>query len=1418
MMRSSIVFGSQPRSVIVGDLNNDHQLDIVVANSGTNTIGIFMANNNGTFTNQITYSTGVDSHPYSIAISDFNNDTYLDIVVANYGINSLGIFLGNKNGTVKNQTLLSLDSSRPIFIDVADFNKDNRMDIVIVNNGSNTISILLGYGNGSFQNQITYSTDYDSLPTSLTIADLNNDNQLDIAVANYGTNNIGIFFGYDNGSFSNQRTYTTTRNSKPSSIAVGDFNNDKQLDIVVTNYGTGNIGIFFGYDNGSFLPQIIYALHSHSYPQYITVGDMNNDNQLDLIIIDSINGQIHIIPGYGNGSFASITTYDSISGSNPFGAALGDFNNNNQSDLVVVNYGTNDVLILNDYFIKPSTRQINYDVGTQGTTNLVTFGDFNSDHIPDIISYQEQTLIILLGFSNGTFGNEITIFIGNQSNIQYLYVEDLNNDNLADIIIADGGYHGVDVLLGYGNGSFTEMTTYPSRVDSFLWLLAVGDLNQDNQLDIVFTDTQYNDVGILFGDGTGTFSNEILYTVDTGSPTYGLAVDDINNDNYTDIVVGHSSSSLTILFGYGDGTFIIMGTFSTNMNSRTNSLILADLNRDNDLDIVVANPFTDNFAVFLGYGDGNFADPTIYSSGSASEPYHLMVTDFNNDNISDIAVASYGNSAVLIFYGFGNGSFQLTRTYSTGFASKPFDINAVYFNDDKQLEIIVALEGIGAIGVLTEYKAAKFINQTKYSTGSAPKPLSVATGNFNNDNRPDIVVANAGTGDLSILFGTNNDTFDMEIIYRIGTDSQPQYVITCDINKDNQTDIISVNLQMNSISLILGYGNGSFAEQMIYPTGSGSNPYAISSGDLNNDTQLDLVVANTGTNNIGIFFGFNYRSFLYQTIPLSNSRSGSRGIVVSDFNNDNYPDIAAIYFSTSRLDILLGYGNGSFTVINSYLAGFFSSLNGIAADDFNNDNQSDLVIVSIGSDSIGVFLGYGNGSFAHFKRFSAGNNSFPISVINGDLNNDGRLDIVTANYGSETVGILLGYGNGTFSIVNIYSTGKGSTPNAVTLGDFNDDDRLDIAAANYGTDCIGVFLGYGDGTFTNQRIFSSGYRSSPLSITIGDFNRDNKVDIAVANFRRNDLGILLGYGDGTFADVTSYSTGDGSTPYQIGIGDFNNDNISDIAVANYGTSNMVVLFGFGDGTFLLGIGYSTGIGSEPWSLAIGDFNRDGRLDIAVANYLANNIGLFLGYGIQPLAGITLYDAGTGSQPHSVAIGNFNNDVWLDIVVANYGTNNVGILLGRSNTKFQDLSIYSTGKDSAPYSVAIADFNNDTYLDIVIINSNTDNIYILFGYGNGTFRIGTTYSTGTRAHPHAIAISDFNNDNIWDIVITNTGTSNIYFLYGYGNGTFGNASSRSLDYGYLPNSVATQDLNGDGWIDIVIACYGTNHVETLIKMC
>lgn len=191
-MRLSTGDRSKPNSVVTGDFNSDNQIDIAIINSGTNQLGIFLKNTYGFFSNQVTYST--DSVPLSAAIGDFNNDSLLDIVVANYQSSTIGVFLGCGNGSfLKQKTFSTGANSRPNAIAVGDFNNDHTADIIFTNNGTNSIGVLLGFGNGTFDDMESFSTDYGSFPFLICVGDFNNDKKLDVGVANKGFDSMKVF-------------------------------------------------------------------------------------------------------------------------------------------------------------------------------------------------------------------------------------------------------------------------------------------------------------------------------------------------------------------------------------------------------------------------------------------------------------------------------------------------------------------------------------------------------------------------------------------------------------------------------------------------------------------------------------------------------------------------------------------------------------------------------------------------------------------------------------------------------------------------------------------------------------------------------------------------------------------------------------------------------------------------------------------------------------------------------------------------------------------------------------------------------------------------------------------------------------------------------------------------------------------------
>lgn len=800
--RSVTMSSSHPRCITVGDMNNDHQMDIIVANSGTSIIGLMFSNVDGTFEELETISTHIRSRLYSIVVTHLNNDQYLDIVVAYYDTNNIGIFFGYGNGRFNEENKVSVGCSHPFFVTIAHLNNDNQTDLIIANYDIDSISILLGYGNGSFKDQIIYSTDYDSHPSSIEVADLNEDNQLDLVVTNSGTNNLVIYLGYGNGRFAKEILYAIIDHSNPTSLVIADLNNDHQLDIGVANNGTGTIGIFLGYGNGSFQSEISYSLGFNSHPQFITSGYFNKDNILDLAIIDSKNDQIDILLGDENVRFAMLTRYDTISNSNPIWMSVIDVNNNNQSDVVIVLHDSNSIVVLIDYLFEPSARQTNYGVQQAKHEGLVAISDLNNDSILDIVFEEEDKLSILFGLGNGSFNGDKISSIEN-ARTQYICVEDLNNDNQSDIIELSRLNDRIDIFIGYGNGTFAPMKSHSTGIDSNPVWMSLGDVNDDHILDIVCANTGFHSRSVFLGHVDGTFDRGMHFVTMNPFPVHSVALGDINNDNHLDAVVVDKGGKLTCFFGVGNGSFIFEKEYIVNsMGTVLFSVALAHFNDDKYLDVVVADTFDNNIAILLGYANGMFGRARYYPTGSASQPYYVIIADLNNDHISDIATTNVGNDEVVVFYGQGNGSFQLSRIYSTGFGSKPYGMAIDDLNNDKQLEIVVGLSNTAYVAVLTEYIAAKFVEQTIYSAGSALYSVSVAVNDFDNNNQSDIVVANSGTNNFHVLFGSKNGIFDTTMTYSIDIHTQPRSVITCHINGDNYIDIVSVNLVSVLLSMM----------------------------------------------------------------------------------------------------------------------------------------------------------------------------------------------------------------------------------------------------------------------------------------------------------------------------------------------------------------------------------------------------------------------------------------------------------------------------------------------------------------------------------------------------------------------------------------------------------------------------------------
>ena len=358
---------------------------------------------------------------------------------------------------------------------------------------------------------------------------------------------------------------------------------------------------------------------------------------------------------------------------------------------------------------------------------------------------------------------------------------------------------------------------------------------------------------------------------------------------------------------------------------------------------------------------------------------------------------------------------------------------------------------------------------------------------------------------------------------------------------------------------------------------------------------------------VGLVYSFGFKPMVSYTVGNS---TGPYAVDVGDFNNDNYIDIVVGNYDGQSVGILLGNGNGTFLPTKTTFIGYNTDPIAMDVGDFNNDLQLDTVVVNLNNANMVVLLGNGDGTFRVQKSVSTGGSSYPSGVVVGYLDKDNLLDLAIANSGNDRVLVYTGYGNGTFRSQRTLQPGGGSEPNAVVMGDLNKDNNTDLVIANYGTNKVSVFLGYGNSSFRTQMTFTTG--AGPSWIDVADFNGDNNLDVAVINMDANTIGIFLGIGNGTLSTQTTYSISNSSSTYFFTIADVNNDGQKDIVIPNSIVDTIGILLGRGDGTFQAETTLSTGQGSGPSALVVADFNRDNIADIAVANHDSDEVGVFLG--------------------------------------------------------------------------------------------------------------------------------------------------------------------------------------------------------------
>jgi hypothetical protein len=330
----------------------------------------------------------------------------------------------------------------------------------------------------------------------------------------------------------------------------------------------------------------------------------------------------------------------------------------------------------------------------------------------------------------------------------------------------------------------------------------------------------------------------------------------------------------------------------------------------------------------------------------------------------------------------------------------------------------------------------------------------------------------------------------------------------------------------------------------------------------------------------------------------------------------------------------------------------------------------------------------------------------------GDFNGDGKLDIASANNGSDDVTVLLGDGAG--GLTSHFTASVTGAPAGIASGNLNGDTILDLVVSKELENSIGVLIGNGDGTFDDEVTYAMG--ASPQAVVLADFNGDSKLDVATADLFGESVSVRLGNGDGTFGDLKTTVVPGG--PNGMAAGKLNSDAILDLAVSLYDNAQLATLIGQGDGTFLYaGTTSAADVDDSPRGVALADFNHDGKLDAAVATETFDSVDVLLGNGDGTFELPTPYVV--GGFPEAVAAGDYNGDGIVDLASADsFGTidfdGTASVLVGKGDGTFEDAQQFEV--DPGPFGITAADLNGDRLPDLVTANIDGDTVSVLKNTG------------------------------------------------------------------------------------------------------
>ena len=1043
-MHGTYAVGTTPVALDVGDLDGDGFVDVATANQGSDDVSVLLGHGDGTFADQMLLPVG--QAPADVALAQMNDDDlsgdvtandWLDILVAETGDNTVGVLLNDGAGGF-NRTAYVVGIA-PSAVAAGDLDGLNEPDLAVTNSADGTVSLLLGDGAGGYNAPAPLILG--AIPVDLAIADLDGANGLDLVVVNQLGDSVTVLL--EDGAGGYNPTYVAVGDA-PTAVAIADLDGLNGLDLVVTNGNDNTVSVLLEDGTGTGTYTATTAMAGIT-PVGLAVGDVDGDAAADIVIADAGPGVTYTneIEIQSVGRIGTVRSGGTVR----VGIRTTGGPGVPSSDMEMLNvamgfFGTLDVagslgtleshadLGDNPAAPFPEVQVINIQedldnlrvVGTAGNPSNMyadinlggTFGHIDIDGgFYGVLSALGDIEFFSVG---GDFGGDPGVAIGNPLGVNLGTLEAFgdigfmslaNADQLAADIISGGA---IQNLTFIGNDVQGDIT---SRHGEIMGITVInGDLIGAVTGTAVRNVTVVN--GSVRGDITATDGDVVNVAVTSpGGVNDGLMANVVANNGRARAVrvyngqLGDPQQDHVVSGTAGIGTLqVINGNLNADVDSGGRVDLLSVINGDIQ---GVRNPVRIS-------ADGGYRNVTVVG------------------NVNNAVLRSGAKIDLLSVVGNVTGT-----TVSTGWDVGTASITGSFTNSS----LLVGNDvGNGVGSVLAGDGGGGFGAATPVDMGQTPR--DVALGDFNHDNILDLVVANRDVGTVSVLLGNGDGSFGVHRMFPVGT--TPVAVAVGDLDGDGHSDLAVANQGSNDVSVLLGVGDGTFAAQAPQAVGQAPCDVILAqmndddlSGGVNNSDWLDILTADRTDNTVTVLLndgagGYNATPYNVGTAPSA--------IAAAQLDGANDPDIVAANSGDATVSLLLSDGAGGYLAAPP--VGVGNNPSALAIANLDGLNQLDLVVANQDDDTITVLLEDGAGGYnATPLPVGVG----PTALAVGDLDGLNQLDIAVVNGGDGTISVLLEDGAGGYTTTPFAA---GTAPTGLAIGDLDGDTAAEIITANPG--------------------------------------------------------------------------------------------------------------------------------------------------------------------------------------------------------------------------------------------------------------------------------------------------------------------------------------------------------------------------------